>query len=227
MLLEEALANLAKLLGGPTESSALPLYVMIAGSNGAGKSTFYEAYLAPLGLPFINADRIAVQLRAGTRTCPPELSDLPVDRAAQRLADEERQASTALRRSFVTETVLSDPVGAKVAMLNDARGRGFEVWLFFIGISSPELSMARVWERVRSRAGHDVPPDRIQSRYPRTLANLPGAIGAASHAVLLDNDLPEAPYRFVARFEDGDLVRASDLTPAWARAVLSAAGSGE
>ncbi len=220
MLLDEALAKLAALLGHPPGSSESPLLVMIAGSNGAGKSTFYEACLESLPIPFINADRIAAELRAATRLWPPKLSGLAADEAARRLADEERQASTVLRRSFMTETVLSDPVGAKVAMLNEARERGFGVWLFFIGVSSPELSAARVLERVSSRAGHDVPPDRIQSRYPRTLANLPGAIMAASQAVLLDNDLPDAPYRFVARFENGVLVRASGLVPTWARAVL-------
>jgi predicted ABC-type ATPase len=211
-------AELAELFG--RRGVASPLLVMVAGSNGAGKSTFYDAYLHSLGLPFINADRIAEELRAGSRGLPPELSDLPVDQAAQRAADEERHASIVLLRSFVTETVLSDSVGAKIAMLNAARGRGYHVWFFFIGISGPELSRARVRERVRSRRGHDVPDDKIQSRYARTLANLPGAIEAASIAVLLDNDLADAPYRFVARFENGSLVRSSGFTPEWAKAVL-------
>ena len=197
-----------------------PLLIMLAGSNGTGKSTFYDAYLDSLGLPFINADRIGEELRSGSRLLPPQLSNLALDQAAQRIADEERQANIVLRRSFVTETVLSDPVGAKVAMLNDARGRGYEVWLFFIGISSPELSRARVHERVSSRGGHGVPADKIKARYVRTLANLPGATEAASIAILLDNDLAEAPYRFVALFERGTLVRSSELAPEWAKAVL-------
>ena len=212
------LALLAELLGRPAIPS--PLLVMVAGSNGAGKSTFYNAYLDSLGLPFINADRIAEELQAGSQVLPPQHSELPADRAAQKMADEERHASIVLGRSFVTETVLSDPVGAKIAMLNDARTRGFEVWLFFIGISSSELSRARVRERVISRQGHDVPTDKIRSRYVRTLANLPGALEAASIAVLLDNDLTDPPYRFVALFERGSLVRSSGLAPEWAKAVL-------
>jgi len=212
------LDELAELLGRSVVPS--PLFIMLAGSNGAGKSTFYDAYLDRLALPFINADRIAEELRAGSRVTPSHLSNLPPDQAAQRLADEERYASIVLGRSFMTETVLSDPVGAKTAMLRDARGRGFEVWLFFIGISSPELSRARVRERVSSRGGHDVPAKKLESRYARTLANLPGAIQASSIAVLLDNDLAEAPYRFVALFERGSLVRFSDPAPEWARGVL-------
>ena len=205
-------------LGGRT--AAPPLLVMLAGSNGAGKSTFYDVYLDSLTLPFINADRIASQLRTGARTAPKEFASLPEDQAAQRIADEERHASIVLGRSFVTETVLSDPEGAKVAMLNRARARGFEVWLFFIGISSPELSHARVRERVSSRGEHDVPVDKIRARYARTLRNLPPATQAASVAVLLDNDLAETPYRFVALFENGSLVRSSELAPEWAKAVL-------
>ena len=220
MSLGEAIARLAERIARPGESVSSPLLVMVAGSNGAGKTTFYEAYLAPLRLPFINADRIAAALRAGTLEPPPHFKGLGADEAAQRIADEERLGSILLGRSFVTETVLSDPVGAKVAMLDDARTRGFEAWLFFIGISSPAVSFARVQERVSARAGHDVPGDRIQSRYPRTLANLPGAIAAASLAVLLDNDLADAPYRFVALFENGALVRASNLVPTWATRVL-------
>ncbi len=213
--MSQELEELAALLGRPVVPS--PLLVMLAGSNGAGKSTFYDAYLDSLNLPFINADRIAVELRAGARALTPELLSLPADQAAQRIADEQRHASIVLGRSFVTETVLSDPVGAKVAMMNDARARGFEVWLFFIGISSPELSHARVRERVSSRGEHDVPAEKIRARYERTLKNLPGAIEAASVAVLLDNDLADTPYRFVALFENGSLVRSSELAPDWAK----------
>jgi predicted ABC-type ATPase len=72
-----------------------------------------------------------------------------------------------------------------------------------------------------------VPADKIEARYARTLANLPGAIGAASVAILLDNDLAESPFRFVARFVNGSLVRASKLRPRWARAALSRAIAAE
>jgi predicted ABC-type ATPase len=222
MALEVALARLARLLRGPDRVGRGPVLVMLAGSNGAGKSTFHEAYLAGLGLPFVNADRIAAELRSGARAIPPHLAALPIDHAAQRLADEEREASVVLGRSFITETVLSDPVGAKIAMLRDARRRGYHVLLFFVGIGSPTLSRARVRERVAARGGHDVPDDRIDERYPRTLANLPGAVAAASEAVLLDNDSAEEPYRFIALFREGALVSRSPLSPKWAKPVLAA-----
>ena len=222
MSLEGALARLARLLRGPDRVGRAPVLVMLAGSNGAGKSTFHEAYLAALGLPFVNADLIAAELRSGARAIPPHLGALPIDHAAQRLADEEREASVVLGRSFITETVLSDPVGAKIALLRDARSRGYHVWLLFVGIGSSALSRARVRERVAARGGHDVPDDRIDERYPRTLANLPGAVAAASEAVLLDNDSVEEPYRFIAHFREGTLVKRSRRSPQWAAPVLTA-----
>lgn len=215
--MSQELDELANLLGH--RSDPAPLLIMLAGSKGAGKSTFYEAYLRSLNLPFVNADRIASQLRAGGRAPTPELRSLPPEQAAQRIADEQRHASIVLGRSFVTETVLSDPIGAKIAMLNEARARGFDVWFFFIGISSAELSQARVRERLSSRGEHDVPAEKIQARYQRTLNNLPGAIDAASVAVLLDNDLAGTPYRFIALFENGSLLRSSQLAPPWAKGV--------
>jgi len=221
MALEAALARLARLLRGAGRTGQTPVLVLLAGSNGAGKSTFHDAYLAGLGLPFINADLIAAALRSGARAIPPQFGSLPVDLAAQRLADEERRASIVLGRSFIAETVLSDPVGAKIAMLRDARSRGYHVSLFFIGIGSPALSRARVRERVAARGGHDVPDERIEERYPRTLANLPGAVAAASEALLLDNDSVEEPYRFIALFRDGALVRRSRRPPQWAATVFA------
>jgi predicted ABC-type ATPase len=225
MSLGSAVRRLGELLAPEREAASPPVLVMLAGSNGAGKSTFYDAYLAQLGLPFVNADRIAVALTSGERPWPGVLANLPPDAAAQKLADEEREASIVLGRSFITETVLSDPVGAKVRMLVEARERGMAVWLFFIGISSPHLSLARVRERVESRAGHDVPADRIRARFARTLRNLPRAVAAAGVAVLLDNDLAEQPYRFVALFENGKRTRTSRLKPAWAAAVLREKGA--
>jgi predicted ABC-type ATPase len=94
------------------------------------------------------------------------------------------------------------------------------VWFFFVGIGSPMLSLARVRERVESRGGHDVPADRVRTRYARTLRNLPGAVKVANVAVLLDDDLADEPYRLVPLFADGRPTRASRLRPGWAKAVL-------
>lgn len=171
-----------------------PLLVVLAGSNGAGKTTFYERFLARLPMRFVNADRIAAALAP--------LDPMAATGAATRLAEAMRHDLLQRRESFVMETVFSDPVGAKLDFLHDAQRRGFAIVLLFVGLQSAELSAARVAERV-ALGGHDVPEDRIVARFPRTLANLRGALGFVDVAVVLDNSSARSPYRLIATWRGG------------------------
>jgi len=182
------------------------LLVVLAGSNGAGKSTFFKHFLAPLGLHLVNADLLAQELN------PDDPAAVAYEAAA--LADQERRQLVQMSESFCMETVFSDPVGDKLRFLEEARTAGYHVLLVFIGIDNPELSQARVVQRV-SEGGHDVPDDRLQSRFPRTLENLRRAIPVVDDAWLLDNSSLDDPYAFVARYQNGRLVVASGRTPAW------------
>ena len=80
---------------------ARPVVVAVAGSNGAGKTTFFHAHLADTGLRFVNADELALEMGVG----PYEAAEL---------AASLRAGLVGQRESFVFETVLSDPVGASV-----------------------------------------------------------------------------------------------------------------
>jgi predicted ABC-type ATPase len=184
-----------------------PFLICLAGSNGAGKSTFFRRYLAATKYPFVNADEIARKLGGPV--------DDRLSRIAADLADETRRRHVERRESFVMETVFSDPVGEKVEFLANARAQGYCVILVFIGLASPELSRGRVLQRVRDDGGHDVPDDRIESRYPRTLANLKRALPRVDLALVLDNSAPANPYEFVALWRDGEPVRIIDPSPAW------------
>ena len=177
---------------------------MLAGPNGAGKSTFYESYLAGLELPFLNADVLAA------------VTGLGAYEAAARIAAA-RGLLVERRSGFVSETVLSDPVGAKVSFLADAAAVGFDVQLIFIGIADADAAIARVAARVRA-GGHDVPVEKIMARYARTLENLELAIGCLPRVTIYDNSSFEEPFRFVAEFRAGKLrVAADGLPPQWAR----------
>jgi predicted ABC-type ATPase len=102
------------------------------------------------------------------------------------------------------ETVFSDPSGDKLAFLREAMTAGYRVVLLFIGLDSPELSQARVIQRV-AEGGHDVPDEKLFSRFPRTLENLARATSFVDEARLYDNSDARHPP-----------------IPAWAEAVLGA-----
>ncbi len=89
--------------------------------------------------------------------------------------DGARQSYLESGQSFVTETVCSDPHGAKLNFLREALDRGYEVHLIYIGLDSPETSDARVVTRLMA-GGHDVPADRIPRRYAQSLQSLKAAL---------------------------------------------------
>ena len=184
-----------------------PIIVAIAGPNGAGKTTFFHTHLARAGLRFVNADVLAA-----------ELATEPYE--AARLADALRRALVTRRESFVFETVFSDPVGDKVAFLAEAAQAGYVVVLCYIGLSSPTQSAERVAMRV-SQGGHDVPDDKLRSRFPRSLDNLHAAILQLPHVLIYDNSDLNVPYRQVAVFERGQLVHLQEPVPEWLRPLIS------
>jgi predicted ABC-type ATPase len=189
---------------------AQPVLVFLAGPNGAGKTTFFEAYLEPLGIPNVNADRIARILRDNDPRAGPDV----IDRRAFREAERLRRALLDARLSFSTETVFSDPAGARLRFLEKARTAGFAVFLIFIGLRAPLLSVARVRQRVL-HGGHDVPDEKLHARFPRTLANLRSAIPIVDEAFLFDNSSYDFPYRPVAVYRNGRLVSRHPPLPPW------------
>ena len=185
---------------------ARPVIVAIAGPNGAGKTTFYHAHLRRAGLPFINADVLAREL------------DL-IPYAAARMADALRREFVARGSSFVFETVFSDPVGDKRAFLQEAAASGYTVVLCYVGLSGPDVCEARVAMRV-SQGGHEVPTEKLRTRYPRTIENLRAAIRDLPHALIYDNDDLSRPYRLVAVFEQGRLRSLNEPVPAWLKPLF-------
>ena len=191
-----------------------PVLVFLAGPNGAGKSTFFAEYLQRLGLPYVNADDLARRMRAAD----PDASREAIDRRAFRGAEQLRRALLEAGVGFCTETVFSDPQGAKVKFLETARTRGFATFLVFIGLESVALSIARVHQRTR-QGGHDIPDAKLRARFPRTLANMRAAIPVVDEAFVVDNSSFDTPYRIVAVYQHGRLVSRHPPLPAWTRGL--------
>jgi predicted ABC-type ATPase len=83
--------------------------------------------------------------------------------------------------SFSFETVMSHR--SKVNFMIRADDAGYEVTIYFVCTSDPEINVSRVENRV-SRGGHDVPHERVVGRYWRTLELLPYAALVARRTVL-------------------------------------------
>lgn len=187
-----------------------PRLIVLAGPNGAGKSTFYAAHLQRLGLDFVNADLLVATL------------GLTVAEGAE-AADALRVAYLEERRSFVTETVFSDPAGAKLQFLRDAIASGYEVTLFFIGLAGVALSEARVAHRVAG-GGHDVPSEKLARRYAQSLANLAQAMRFVPKVYVFDNSSAATPHRLVLTVDNGVATRAPGAMPDWASKALRDSG---
>jgi predicted ABC-type ATPase len=183
-----------------------PVLLALAGPNGAGKSTFYQTQLAYTGLPFINADVIALETGIGAYE-------------AAEVAETLRRQHFAQRESFIFETVFSDPVAEKLGFLEEAVAAGYTVVLFFIGVSSPQRSIGRVAQRA-DEGGHDVPTDKLLTRFPRTLENLRLSLLRLPLVLVYDNDDLRQPHRFCLAAGKGKLLETVEPIPAWLQPLL-------
>ncbi len=178
-----------------------PRLIFLAGPNGAGKSTYYRTFLRTSGLLFVNADELTRKL------------GVPNAEAAK-FADGAREALLASGESFITETVFSDPVGAKLDFLRRAIATGYDVQVHFIGLSGAEISEVRVAQRV-AQGGHDVPSDRLERRFRQSLRNLGEAITFVPDVRVFDNSDTDQPFRLVLRSERGQIIFRAHPFPAW------------
>ena len=134
---------------------------------------FFDTYIQPTGLRFVNADVIALELGLGPY-------------AAAEIAGRVRDAMINRGESFAFETVLSDPEGEKVRFLRRASADGYTVVFCFIGLESAAVSDRRVTMRV-SKGGHDVPKEKLVARFPRSLTNLARAVATLPCVFVFDN----------------------------------------
>lgn len=178
---------------------------MLAGPNGSGKSMLYEMRIAPkLAVPFINADIIQRD----------ELQDGDVNAAyhAAQIASERRAALLKDRKSFATETVFSHP--SKLDLIVEAKCLGHRIMTFHISVEHPDLSVARVGERVRE-GGHLVPEEKIRSRYDRSGPLIRQAILQSDVGHVFDNSKLNQPPQRALSFNDGTLIFALPQLPNW------------
>ncbi len=139
-----------------------PTIYLIAGCNGAGKTTFAMEFLPKevKCLRFLNADEIA----RGLSPLDPASSAVK----AGRILLTEFKECVRKQETFAIESTLSGKT--YVRLFEEARRRGFEIELHFLWLDSPEQAIERVRKRVRM-GGHFVPEGDVRRRFSRGIRN--------------------------------------------------------
>ncbi len=163
-----------------------PTLTLIAGANGSGKTTLTSDVHFFHEIPLLDPDAIGKMLQSAMP------SGFPV--ASARRVLKSSKEHIAKSESFAVETTLAGK--HYLQMMADARIRGFEVVLAYIGTENVEINLARIRNRVLG-GGHNVPEEDVRRRYKRSFENLPSAIQRADHTILFDNSTEEG-YRLVA-----------------------------
>lgn len=141
----------------------MPELYIIAGCNGAGKTTASYSILPAIlnCLEFVNADNIA----AGISPFNPTSVAIEAGRMMLNRIDELMMSGV----DFALETTLS--TRSYVSLITKAQSLGYRVNLLYFWLSSPAVAIERVAKRV-SKGGHHIPSDVIERRYFRGIDNL-------------------------------------------------------
>ena len=125
------------------EAPKKPNYIIFAGINGAGKTALYNV-LSPstdLGVR-VSVDDIAASLGDWRDT----LVQLKAARSAMRLLAESIEKGVSINQ----ETTL--PGEAIVRYAKQARDKGYNIILYFVGIENVEMAIERVRQRGKGRS---------------------------------------------------------------------------
>ena len=198
---------------------------VLAGVNGAGKSSIGGHLLARSGLNWFNPDAFARDLVAATGCDPIEANAQAWHEGLRRLDE-----ALAQGRTHAFETTLGgDTIAARIK----AATQTHDVLVWYCGLASPEQHIARVKARVAA-GGHHIPQAKIRERFGTSMANLIALLPLLAHLRAYDNSLEAPPGSMVpdpalvAEVTAGSLtwpttLASLQLTPEWAKALVEAA----
>ena len=199
----------------------MSIYVL-AGTNGAGKSSIGGAMIRAAGADYFNPDEAARQiLEANPGASIPETNS-----AAWLEGKRLLERAIAEHGGFAFETTLG---GATIMrLLAGAADTGIDVHIWYVGLRSPELHLSRVRARVL-RGGHDIPERDIRRRYDASRQNLIELLPCLASLRVYDNSAEADPAAAVApapelllHMERGKIVHRCDpaSAPDWAKPIL-------
>ena len=202
-----------------------PVLYVLAGVNGAGKSSIGESEFRSQGSPVFNPDTIAQQIR----TLHPDISLTLANAHAWQIGKSLLEQAIAGGRDYRFETTLG---GRTIAQLLEKAARsGHRLRIWFCGLTSAELHLKRVQSRV-AHGGHDIPADKIRERWNRSRENLIRLLPLIDHLRVYDNSKEADPAEglkpepvFILEMQRGKITAPADLSgaPDWVRPIIAAA----
>ena len=200
------------------------MLTVIAGTNGAGKSSIVGMFLRQHGGEYYNADEWA----RGLLGIDSGLDQAEANGLAWLAGKEMLEAAIEDSRDYAFETTLG---GNTIPLLiSRAATEGHRVVIWYVGLDSPEAHIGRVRARVQ-RGGHDIPEDKIRERFDRSIENLITLLPHIHELKLFDNSVDvdlardEAPrIRALLHVRDREIIASVALTdvPDWAKPVFAA-----
>ncbi|MDO6747631.1 zeta toxin family protein [Gilvimarinus sp. 1_MG-2023] len=185
-----------------------PTMIALAGPNGSGKTSYYYNELHHImgSRPFLNADIIQHL----------ELEDKSMQAAyhAAEIAAERRQMCIKNQTSFIWESTFSHP--SKPAVIAAAKAAGFHTKLIHIGVNSPQISLARICQRVEE-GGHNVPTHKVIERFARCPAFIREAVEMANEALIFDNSVDFEQPTLCIKIKNGYYENVQPIPPDWVR----------
>ncbi len=203
----------------------MPNLYVFAGVNGAGKSSIAGAAFRGRGADYYNPDEAARELK----TANPGLDQVQANSVAWHRGRELLERAIADGLDFAFETTLGASTIPK--LLIDAARQGIAVRVWYVGLATPELHIARVRERV-ARGGHDIPEEAIRRRFEHSRLNLIQMLPALAALRVYDNSLEADPASgrtpapvLILHMERGRIRNPQNLPqmPDWAKPIAAAA----
>jgi len=203
------------------------IYVL-AGTNGAGKSSVGGAMIRASGADYFNPDEATARILGANPGLAPDEANSQAWQEGRRLL--ERAVNE--RLDFPFETTLGGNTIPR--LLEKAASSGIAVRIWYVALRSPELHLQRIRARVAA-GGHDIPDDRVRARYDKSRLNLIKLLPTLAELRVFDNSAegdPKTGVRprplLILHAAQGSIVATCDLSqaPEWTHPILAAALKG-